>query len=182
MINFEANADVSDILSLLAICIAIASATLSRAHHKGSSLFYLHQFAARPEFADARRAFRRTPPALRISDWSEAERQNADLICVCYDQVGLLLRTSVGKLAAADLLCSSWGQSIIDQARWVQPYLDEEGADRASFFCHFIELKRQAARMRRRGPPGSSAWREPRRRLMRRRMSQLFQKVSPRRS
>lgn len=137
------------IVAALSFCIAAAAFAVSlwqradaKAAQRGQALFYVHQFASRPEFVTARMQIRSSPPPLSLKDWTKDQCMAADLVCGCYDQVGLLLENPPGSQIVDDFLQSSWGQSVVMQADWLSPYLDVKG--RRQFFRHFVALAAKA--------------------------------------
>jgi hypothetical protein len=148
--NFlESAAQVSSVLASLSIIFAIVAYRREIRGQNLQSLFYMHQYLAKDDFADARRICRTRLHGRPLSEWTDHEREAAAHVCLSYEEAAMLLGGGVLNDAGRDLMMqSAWGRSICDFRELLDeflaaPFTPTETA--AEYFPNFMRLYREAS-------------------------------------
>lgn len=142
-----------ELISALAIVVAVAQLTREVRASSVQSLFYLHQYLAQDTFSHARKVVRTQLCNKPYKDWTNDDRDAANRVCASYDQAGLLMGAGIiPKRVKKLFLASSWGNSICDQFETLFPFLDDQQTPTLSgrqFFRHFSWLYEEASAIHR---------------------------------
>lgn len=149
-----------ELISALAIVVAVIQLTREVRSSSVQSLFYLHQYLAQDTFSHARKVVRTQLCNKPYADWTGEDRDAANRVCASYDQAGLLMGTGViPKRVKRLFLASSWGNSICDQYESLVPFLDDQQTPTLTgreFFRHFSWLYLEAQGIHRSGVPADA--------------------------
>lgn len=150
-------ATILQLISALAIVVAVVQLTKEIRASNLQSLFYLHQYLAQDTFGSARLLVRTQLHSKPYKEWSAEEKEAANRVCASYDQAGLLLSAEIiPKRVRKMFLASSWGNSICDQYESLGSYLSDRQTPTltgAQFFRHFTWLYTQASLIHRAETP-----------------------------
>ncbi|MCL4296185.1 MAG: hypothetical protein KJ077_10675 [Anaerolineae bacterium] len=94
----------------------------SRDAAAGQNLLTLIGFLQNEEVRDARRAVIRTLGVKPFSKWTEEDERVASKVCGNYDVAGIIIREDLAPLTP---IVTSWGSSIRDCYRILEPYIKE---------------------------------------------------------
>lgn len=144
--------DIASIFSSLAVLVAVIQLIRESKGEKLSNFLYLHEYLSQNDLMCARSKVRNELFKKDYQQWSENDKQCANLVCSSYDQTGILIDSGIiDKNIINKFLSSSWGQSIIDQYEALAPFLNDlqttsqTGKD---FFAHFTLLYDRTVRVR----------------------------------
>ena len=143
---------VANIVTSISIVVVIVELYSNRKDQQVSRLYYLHNYLAAEQFAQARYHVRHELESKQYSLWSAQDKIMANLVCASYDQAGVifsfdLINVKLGKT----FLKSSWGESICDQYEILEPFMKDKQTPKKTgveFFRHFHDLYMQAKQIR----------------------------------
>jgi hypothetical protein len=137
-------AQASSVLASLTIIFAIFAYRREIRGQNLAGLFYLHQYLARDQFADARRVSLTRLAHTPFEEWSDDDLEAAYRLCLSYEEAALLLGGEVLNDRGRQLMLESyWGRTICVHHSILEDYLASmltptmTGAD---YFPNFMVL------------------------------------------
>ena len=150
--NWELAANMATVITSISIFFAMLQLVKEMRKESWEAFFYLHQYLSQDQFGEARKKVRTELYKLDYDKWTEEDITLANRVCSSYDQAGILLSQNLlTKKSKRNFLCSSWGNSIIDQYEALEPYLDDMQTPTQTgreFFKHFTWLYNEKKRDR----------------------------------
>jgi hypothetical protein len=115
---------VSSVLASVTIIFAIFAYRREIRGQNLAGLFYLHQYLARDQFADARRVSFTRLAHVPFADWTEDDLEAAYRLCLSFEEAALLLGGEVLNDRGRTLMLESyWGRSVCVHHAILKDYL-----------------------------------------------------------
>lgn len=137
-------AQASSVLASLTIIFAIFAYRREIRGQNLAGLFYLHQYLARDQFADARRVSFTRLAHVPFEEWTEDDREAAYRLCLSYEEAALLLGGEVLNDRGRKLMLESyWGRSVCVHYDILKDYLASQVTPTltgAQYFPNFMLL------------------------------------------
>jgi len=137
-------AQASSVLASLTIIFAIFAYRREIRGQNLAGLFYLHQYLARDQFADARRVSFTRLAHTPFEEWTEDDLEAAYRLCLSYEEAALLLGGEVLNDRGRSLMLQSyWGRNVCVHHEILKDYLASKVTPTmtgAEYFPNFMLL------------------------------------------
>jgi hypothetical protein len=135
---------VSSVLASVTIIFAIFAYRREIRGQNLAGLFYLHQYLARDQFAEARRVSLTRLAHVPFAEWTEDDLEAAYLVCLSFEEAALLLGGEVlNDRGRALMMGSYWGSTVCLHHEILKDYLAANISPTltgAQYFPNFMAL------------------------------------------
>jgi hypothetical protein len=138
-------AQASTVLASLTIIFAVIAYRREIRGQNLAGLFYLHQYLAKDQFADARRVSFTRLAHIPYAEWTDDDREAAYRVCLSFEEAALLLGSGqvLNNKGRELMLGSFWGRSVCQHYDILKDYLAAKLTPTmtgAEYFPNFMQL------------------------------------------